>query len=67
MTHWRQQTVTMSDVPPVMAPIPRSDRAVRSHHRLSLLARYACNARDALPIATIQVSGVDSHLLDLLA
>ena len=62
MLHWRQQTVSWTSPPPVRD----SDRAVRSHRRLSWRARAARNARAPLPFGIIEISGVPSRLVELL-
>jgi hypothetical protein len=66
MTHWRQQTVTWAPMPRAVPPVRDSDRAVRSHRRLSWHVRAARNARASFPIATVQISGVPSRLVELL-
>lgn len=66
MAHWRQQTVTWTLLPLVIPPVRDSDRAVRSHRRLSWRVRTARNACEPLPFGTVQISGVSSRLVELL-
>ena len=66
MAHWRQQTVTLAALLASLSPPARPPRAARAHRRLSWSERRGRNARGPLLVASIQVTGVGQHILDLL-
>jgi hypothetical protein len=67
MAHWRKQYVEVLPLAQTRergSPPPRSDRAVRSHHRMAWQDRLARNAWWRPPQWHVRVCGVPAHLLN---
>ena len=67
MTHWHQQAVTITGLPPRLAPPARPPRAARAHRRLAWDERFGRNARAPLRLAAMHVAGVPQILVEMLS